>query len=255
MSLWCKESGEEHPQTILFLHGLLASAQNWQVISKRLSKQYHTVCIDLPNHGHSLHSEKADYEFMLSELISFIEEKGYENFHLVGHSLGGKVAMLYALSHPEKIKKLVVEDIAPKVYPMRFTPIMQAMHELDLTRYTSRREIDEALSSKIPDKAIRLFVMTNLDKKTEGFRWRVNLKSLLNSADKLMSFPAEKKSYEQSCLFLCGRQSDYVSELDEPVIREYFNACEINYIEGAGHWLHAEKPDDFCLQLISFFNK
>jgi esterase len=254
MSLWSKESGCANQKTVIFLHGLLASAQNWQMISKHLSHDYHTVCVDLPNHGHSLHDERADYEFMLEQFIDFVEEKSYDNFHLVGHSLGGKLAMLYALQYPEKIDKLLVEDIAPKTYPMRYMPIMKAMADLNLGQCKNRKEIDAALNHAIPDKAMRMFVMTNLESTEGGFKWRVNLKSLIHSADKLMSFPLQSGSYSKDCMFLCGDQSDYVTQMDETVIKSYFNNCEINHIKGAGHWLHAEKSIEFCETLNSYFN-
>ena len=253
--LWYKESGDKAHKKIIFLHGLLASAQNWQVVSKRLSNEYHTFCLDLPNHGHSMHSEASDYEFMLDELVKFIELKKIEKFHLVGHSLGGKLAMLYALKFPEKIEGLVIEDIAPKAYPMKYLPLMQVMDNLKLSQYTKRLEIDRVLEEHIPDKAVRLFLLTNLEKKGERYEWRVNLKSLIANAENLMSFPINQSEYEKPTLFLCGSESDYVPKKDKTIIMKYFPDCEIYYIEGASHWLHAEKPDVFSIYLKSYFEK
>ena len=250
--LWVKESGEQNSESIVFLHGLLASSQNWQVITKRLHDDFHTFCLDLPNHGKSTHCEEGDYEFMLSEFEAFIEESKLDNFYLVGHSLGGKLAMLYALKYPNKVKGLVVEDIAPKPYPMRYLPLMKAMDRIDLSLLKNRKAVDSELAKDVEDKAIRMFLLTNLESGEDGYRWRVNLKTLIEQAPKLMSFPQVNGVYSQKSLFLCGALSDYVEMADETKIKRYFSDCEIFHIEEATHWLHAEKPQIFCEYLIKF---
>ncbi len=255
MTLWFKESGDQANKKIIFLHGLLASAQNWQIVSKRMSHEYHTFCLDLPNHGHSVHSDHADYEYMLDEFINFIEHMQFEKFHLVGHSMGGKLAMLYALRYPEKIEALVIEDIAPKTYPKRYLPLMQAMHDLELSQFKNRLEIDRALEEKVSDKALRLFLLTNLEKKIDHYQWRVNLHSLIRHADSLMSFPSCSDNYEKDALFLCGAESEYVKDTDKVLISKLFPQCNIYHIEGASHWLHAEKPDVFSTYIKSYFEK
>lgn len=256
MKLHFKESGDSKNTTIVFLHGLLASAQNWQGITKRLSIEYHCIALDLPNHGNSPHDDQADYEFLVDCFEAFIEEQDIESFYLIGHSMGGKVAMLYALNHPERIKKLVVEDIAPKTYPMRFLPLMGAMDALNLSKYKTRKEVDQALKEDVPDPLLRMFVMTNLVRDDDKhFEWRVNLKGLIENASYIMSFPETHQVYYDEVLFMCGEKSDYVTEKDRDIIKKYFPKANVVFFKEASHWLHAEKPQPFTEGLQHFLEQ
>ena len=166
--------------------------------------------------------------------------------------MGGKLAMMYALKYPQRIKGLVIEDIAPKAYPMRYLPLMQAMYALDLSLFKNRKAVDTELAKVVENSAMRMFLLTNLESAENGYRWRVNLKTLIEQAPQLMSFPQVEGHYSQKSLFLCGALSDYVEAADENSIKDLFNNCEIIHIEGTSHWLHAEKSQVFCDYLVDF---
>ena len=168
-NLWYRESGSSDLPPLVLLHGLFASMQNWQSIAKRLSDNFHIFNVDLPNHGNSPHTFAIDYEEMRAKTIELIEEKIGRPVHLMGHSMGGKVAMLVALTRPDLVAKLVVEDIAPKDYPPWFATIMRAMVNLPIHRLTSRLEADQILAKDIGEGSLRTFLLTNLILKKKLF--------------------------------------------------------------------------------------
>lgn len=252
MKLWYRETGDPHLPKLVFLHGLLASSQNWQGIVKRLKNDYHIFNLDLPNHGQSPHTEKANYAEMVDSVYTFLEEQHLERVTIIGHSMGGKAAMLLATQFPEKINRLIIEDIAPKTYPPKFKELILAMKNLKLNDINSRKEADEQLKHDIPDIALRMFVLTNLMNSPNGFYWRVNLEGLLHGIDELVSFPKIQTTSGLLSLFLCGSESEYVKEEDHSTIKSLFNNATIQTIDNAGHWLHSQQPDLFTDKLQNF---
>lgn len=250
-----RSRGEGSEIPTVALHGLLASLQNWESVSRRLSEAKQFIAVDLPNHGKSFHCDEMSYESIIHCFDEWVNEQGFKVIDLMGHSFGGKISMLYALTYPEKVRKLIIEDIAPKEYPARYTSLMEAMLELDLASLKTRAKVDEKLTEKIPNRVLRGFLLTNLAKSDDSLVWRANLKTLMACGESMRGFPAEGLvSYKRPALFVYGEKSEYVSSADEGLIRKIFPSAALHPIANAGHWVHAEKTDEFC-ELVDWFLK
>jgi esterase len=254
MKLYCRIEGSGFP--VIILHGLLGSSDNWRAISKRLSPSYKVYTVDLRNHGQSPHSEIMTYPVMADDLHELLESESLSECHVVGHSLGGKVAMQFATSHPDRVSKLVIVDIAPKAYPSSQRAILAALEQLELQSFQSFSEIDAALAPAIAELALRQFLMKNIARvPSGGFQWRIDLASIAKSYDKLTQPIIAAAAYDKPTLFMRGGRSDYIAETDLPSIRAIFTRAELVTIANAGHWLHAEAMDEFLGILIDFLNK
>ncbi|MBI3191062.1 MAG: alpha/beta fold hydrolase, partial [Pedosphaera parvula] len=202
-----------HGFPLLILHGLLGSSDNWQPLARRFAAHLRVFTVDLRNHGRSPHDTAMDYPTLAKDLEKFIDDHRLTKVHLLGHSLGGKVAMQLALSSPASVEKLIVVDIAPKTYSARHEHIVEALLALDLKRYHRRREIEDALARDIPDHAVRQFLLKNLAHDEHGaFRWKANLPAIRNHTDEFRHSPPAKGTYAGPALFLRGDQSDYIQE-------------------------------------------
>jgi esterase len=247
--LWYRETGPETAPPLILLHGLFASMQNWQSIAKRLNAEFHIYNLDMPNHGNSVHTPSISYEEMRVMIIEFIEEKIGQPVRLMGHSMGGKVAMLVALTRPDLVEKIIVEDMAPKLYPPWFAPVVRALVNLPIHRLASRAEADEILAQDIKEASLRTFLLTNLVRMETGqFQWRIHLEAIVKGGPSIAEFPFELDSKTQSqlpALFIRGDQSAYVKDEDMPLIRDFFPKAQIETVRGAGHWVHAQEPDLF----------
>ena len=236
---------------VVILHGLLGSSSNWRSIARRLAERHRVFALDLPNHGESPHVDTMSYPAMAKDVAAFLDDQQLASATLIGHSMGGKIAMRLALDRPERVERLVVVDIAPTVSHHDHLPWLQAMETLDLGRVSRRADADSLLSQAIPDPAMRQFLLQNLVGSADGFEWRVNLAAIANSLPALLDFPldAGTEAFGGPALFLRGAQSDYVLEQDAAVIRALFPRADIVTIEGAGHWVHAEQPARFLAAL------
>ncbi len=243
-------------QTILILHGLFGSKRNWQSIARLLSEECQVFTLDLRNHGESEHVDSMSYQVMADDIFQFISEHSLEEVSLVGHSMGGKVAMQMALQYPEIIKRLVIIDIAPVKYQHGFNDLIDSLKALPLEQISSRHEADKYLRSTVQPESLRHFLLQNLKSSEDGFQWRINLDAIQTNIDSLMDFPADHKhmQYQNPVLFLKGEKSDYIKHQDERKIFKYFSRALFITVAGAGHWLHAENPD-FVVQEISKFIK
>ena len=236
--------GEGFP--LVILHGLFGSSDNWQTLSRRFKESYKVFAVDLRNHGASPHDDDVSYRAMAADVREFLETEDIPTAYLLGHSMGGKVAMQFANDFPDRVSKLVVADIAPKKYPRHHDAILRALSNLDIARYKTRSEIDRALAPEIPDTAVRQFLLKNVGNSAEGeLRWKINLAALRDRYDDIVAAPQLLHPFTKPTLFLRGETSDYIQSGDESVIRQYFTNNQLATIEGAGHWLHAEKPDAF----------
>jgi pimeloyl-ACP methyl ester carboxylesterase len=254
MKLYCRIEGSGFP--VIILHGLLGSSDNWRAISKRLSPNYKVYTVDLRNHGQSPHSEIMTYPLMAGDLHELLESESLSECHVVGHSLGGKVAMQFATSHPDRVSKLVIVDIAPKAYPPSQRAILAALENLDPQTFATLGEIDAALAPAIAEVALRQFLMKNIVRvPSGGFQWRIDLASIAKSYDQLTQPIIAAAVYDKPTLFMRGGRSDYIAETDLPSIRAIFTQAELVTIGNAGHWLHAEATDKFLEILIDFLNK
>ncbi len=254
MKLHYRRTGEGQP--LVILHGVFGSSDNWQTLGRKLSEHFAVYLVDLRNHGHSPHSDTFDIPSMAGDVHELFQDEELENVILVGHSMGGKVAMHFALDHPEFLERLMVVDIAPKQYPMRHQAILDAMTSVDLETLSSRKEVDKALEESIPETAIRQFLLKNLYRpKKDRFGWRVNLPVLKEQFSNINAPLATHHPAELPVLFLRGGRSDYVSEEDLPAIHELFPNASLETIEASGHWIHAETPNEFMDHLLSFAGK
>src|ERR671913_131152 len=201
MKLYCRFEGSGFP--VIILHGLLGSSDNWRAISKRLSSSYKIYTVDLRNHGQSPHSEIMTYPAMAGDVRELLEHERLSDCHVVGHSLGGKVAMQFATSHPNLVSKLVIVDIAPKAYPPSQRAILAALQQLELQSFGSFGEIDAALAPAIPEVSMRQFLMKNIARlPSGGFQWRIDLTSLAKNYDQLTQPIIAAASYDKPALFM-----------------------------------------------------
>ena len=252
MELNFQLTGEGAP--VILLHGLLGSLQNWFTIAKRLAQNGCRVfSLDLRNHGASPHSERMDFPRMADDLSEFIETNHIELPVLVGHSLGGKVAMSAALGHAALIRGLVGLDIGTRAYAPRHEDIFQALESVDLTAMNSREAMDAELAKRLDDPRLRQFLLTNAVREASGnFRWRMNLPALRDNYGSLREAVSGPKPYGGPALFVRGGRSDYLVESDLPEIQRLFPAGRMVAIETASHWIQADEPEALLRILLDF---
>ena len=241
---------------LIILHGLFGSQQNWQPLARRLSGQFRVHTVDLRNHGASPHHDEVNYPLMAGDLLKFMDHAEISKAALLGHSLGGKVAMQFALLHPDRLRQLVIVDIAPRAYESIHDEVFHGLRSLDLPRLRTRTQADEALAAHIPNHAMRRFLLTNLmfDLET-GPRWRVNLEALHAQREQLIASVVGMVPFCKPTLFIRGGRSDYIGEEDRGPIQTMFPEATLETIEDAGHWVHADSPEAFLKCLLEFLTR
>lgn len=251
VQLTFEEFGENSSTPLIILHGFFASSRNWRSIARRLSIRHHVYVLDMRNHGASVHAKVMDYPAMAADLQNFLQQHEIKKANLLGHSMGGKVAMWYALNCPETVEKLIVADISPTRYEHSFDKTIQALKGLPLLKINSRKEADESLADNIADSSYRQFLLQNLQLKNGEFSWRVDLDIFYQTADNIVAFPDESNllPYLDDVLFLGGENSDYIRTDD--VYRLFPNAV-ISTIPNSAHWLHVQAPGQFCREVNAF---
>lgn len=250
MELFYREEGKGFP--VIILHGLFGMSDNWMTIARRLSENYRCIVVDLRNHGNSPASDVWNYKVMADDLNELAEKLSLDKFHLVGHSMGGKVAMEFVHSFPEKVEKLVVVDIAPKAYPVHHQHIIDALYKVDLNVLKSRQDAEELLAKELEDAGTRQFLLKSLARSADGFYWKFNL-DVISRNIKNIGEKTDESSVETPALFIKGSKSGYITSEDSRPIREQFKNSAIVSIKGSGHWVHAEKPEEFLATLIKYF--
>jgi pimeloyl-ACP methyl ester carboxylesterase len=251
MKLHFEAMGQGSP--LIVLHGLLGSGDNWRSMSRRLAGAYQVFALDLRNHGQSPHSELLDYDVMAADLQEFVEDHGLWRIILMGHSMGGKVAMRFALDYGAAIERLVVVDVAPKSYPPMHGDLIEALRSLDLRRYRSFGEVDAALAPRIPAAAVRQFLLKNLVRDgAGGLGWKIDLQAIHRNYNKLDREISAASTFAKPSLFIRGARSPYVEDKDLPSIRRLFPEAVIATVPGAGHWVHADRPEEFY-EILSRF--
>src|SRR5438067_5071887 len=238
---------QSDPPPLAILHGLFGSGRNWASIAQRLAAHRRVVCFDLRNHGVSAWAGGMQYGELAEDVLAMLDERGCRRSALLGHSMGGKAAMLAALRDPEMVERVVVVDIAPVAYPVRHLAEVRAMRALELGAIQRRGEADRLLASAIPDAAERGFLLQNLLFEDGQARWRLNLEAIERAMPVLAGFPAvpDEAIYLGPALFVGGARSDYLLPEHEPAIRRLFPEAQIARVENAGHWVHAEQPAAF----------
>ena len=248
-----KKYGDGDP--LVILHGLLGSSANWHTLARSVFCRYFTVyTIDQRNHGRSPHSERIDYPTMAADLLHFFDEHGIEKAALIGHSMGGKTAMEFALSHADRLSRLLVVDMAPRKYPPSHDTILEALRSVDLSKMSSRADVDQALADRIPDPATRRFLLKNLAySSADGtYNWEINLDAIHANYDRINAAIDNGRKFEGPALFVRGSESNYISKSDEKTIKKFFPQAEFATVEGAGHWVHADRPESFAEVAVGF---
>jgi esterase len=240
---------------LVILHGLLGSLDNWIPQANLLADNYSVFALDLRNHGRSPHAAEFNHDVMAADLAEFVATQNLGPIHLLGHSLGGKVAMRFAQLHPARVQKLVVADMAPREYPPRYAEMLAAMLALDLRQFQQRSEVDVALQAVAPDQMVRQFLLKNLGRDTAGgLGWKPNLPAIHANYARIRSALPVTPPFHGPTLFLRGDQSDYVRDSDRELVTQMFPQAKLETLAGAGHWLHAEAPQEFNRKLVEFLS-
>ncbi len=246
-----EELGGSDDCPLIILHGFFASSRNWRQAADRLSDKFHVYVPDMRNHGVSPHDPLMDYPSMTADLKSFIDQRGIKKVNLLGHSMGGKIAMWFALNYPEYVDKLVVVDIAPVSYKHSFDPLIQALKSLPLSEISNRKQAEAMLAADIPELSYRQFLLQNLVLNHGEYRWRIDLDIFYRMAPNIIAFPdtGQLVPFVGKTLFIAGADSNYVKPED---IAKLFPQATLNVIANAGHWLHVQQPDIFVEQVVNF---
>lgn len=244
--------GEGKP--VLILHGFLGMLDNWKTIGKQLADDgFQAHLIDQRNHGNSFHSDEFNYDVLAEDVYQYCLHHQLVAVAVIGHSMGGKTAMNLAIKHPKIVEKLIVVDIAPKVYPPHHADVLAGLLSLDLEKLESRQEADNQLKKYISDFGVRQFLLKNLYRETSGkFGLKCNLKVLSKAEDQIGETFLQHAIFEKPVLFLKGQNSSYIEENDQITIEKYFPKAEVFEVPNTGHWLHAENPKGFYEKLVSF---
>lgn len=254
MHLNYKTFGTGHP--LIILHGLFGMLDNWQTLALQFSQHFCVYTIDQRNHGKSFHTEEFNYHLLSDDLFDFMHQHQIESAHLIGHSMGGKTVMQFAVDNPSLTDKLIVADIAPKDYPAGHDAIFDAFAALDLSKINTRNEADEQMKSLVPDFGTRQFLLKNLTRHKNGsYGWKCNLPALQNHyAEILGNSLTPFDQFTKPALFIKGGKSERYIELpdDEETILHFFPNAIIQTIADAGHWVHAEQPDAFYQHSMQF---
>lgn len=239
--------------SLVILHGLFGSLDNWQTHAKTLSEYFQVILVDARNHGHSPHTDEHNYDLMAADLLHLIDTLQLEKVSVIGHSMGGKAVMRFAQLYPDRVGKLVVVDMGIKAYPMHHDVILEGLKSIDFDSITSRPAADEQLQKFITDLAVRQFLLKNMYWLEPGRRlaWRMNLSTLEKEMHHILAALPETHADMQS-LFLYGMRSNYLLKEDQAAIEDMFPCAIFQGIEDAGHWVHAEKPNEFVDAVLKF---
>jgi pimeloyl-ACP methyl ester carboxylesterase len=253
LDLAANEFGSGPPVAIL--HGLFGSGRNWRSIAQQLAARHRVLTFDLRNHGASPWAGMS-YGDMVEDLRVSLRARGIERAALLGHSMGGKLAMLTALLHPSEVDRLVIVDIAPAANPPNLLAYVRAMRAVDLNGVTRRAEMDARLAGAVPDPAERAFLLQNLVIGENAAHWRLNLEAIERDFPEIVGFPdlPAGSAYRGPALFVAGDRSNYIQPEHEAAIRRLFPQARIIGIEGAGHWVHAEQPQAFLQTVAPFLS-
>jgi esterase len=250
MKLFYREIGEGKP--IVLIHGLFGASDNLLSVGKILAEKYKVYLIDARNHGQSPHSEDWNYSLMAEDLREFLMDHNIVNPVIIGHSMGGKTVMKFASLYEDMAEKFVVMDISPRYYSRHHDDILDGLNSIKPENIQSRQEADLKLAEKIQEPFVRQFLLKNLERTNEGFRWKLNLPVITGKIDIIGEPLNDNVRISKPTLFIRGENSGYVREQDEELIHKLFTNSQIVTIEGCGHWLHAEKPKEFSEALLTF---
>ncbi len=255
IDLAATEYGSGSP--LLILHGLFGSARNWAWVAQRLAAGRRVLALDARNHGASPWADTMSYAEMAEDVAALARSRRLGAVAVIGHSMGGKTAMLYALTYPEEVRRLIVVDVAPVSHPPVLAAYARAMRALDLSGLTRRAEADPRLAAGIDDPADRAFLLQNLVIDAKGARWRLNLPAIERAMPEISAFPElpADLAFTGPTLFIAGDRSDYIRPEHRPVIKRLFPRAQLIRIKEAGHWVHAERPQEFLAAVLAFLGE
>ncbi|NUO82756.1 alpha/beta fold hydrolase [candidate division KSB1 bacterium] len=241
-------------KVLVILHGVLGASQNWQRVAKVLGENYRVLVVDQRNHGSSPHTPAHTIDDLREDLFAFFEQHGLEQAFVLGHSMGGIAAMEFAFHYPERLRGLMIEDIAPRAYRSTSVDIIAALAQLDLRRLTARQQAEEELRSTIPNAVVRQFVLTNLVRSASGeWQWRMNISALATYQHELAHYEAPRHArYTGETLFLGGARSEFHIDQHHDLILQHFPNSHLEMIPNAGHWLHFEVWEVFVAHVRNF---
>jgi esterase len=241
-------------KNLLILHGFLGMSDNWRTLGNQYAQQgFNVHILDLRNHGKSFHSNEFSYEIMASDVLDYCEAHAIEKFSLLGHSMGGKVAMQVAVSQPNTIEKLIIADISPKYYAPHHQDILHALKSVDFTKKPSRQEVEEIISKDITDQGTKQFLLKNLYWETpDQLAFRFNLKVLDEKIEEIGKALQDNLVFNNPAFFILGVTSPYVKDADFELINKHFTNATFFTIPNVGHWLHAENPVLFFEKTLDF---
>lgn len=250
MKLFYRQSGQGSP--LIILHGLFGSSDNWYTLAKVFAERFTVYLVDQRNHGQSPQSVEFDYKLLTEDLEEFIQEHAIQKPVIMGHSMGGKAAMNFAIKYPGQLSKLIVVDIVPKAYPVHHDAILDGLKAIPLTGLGSRNEADKILSDYVPEPAVRQFLLKNLSRKNEGgFEWKINLEAIDRNIEQMGVDLIFSGKYDGPSLFVKGKKSNYYGDDDEALIKTIFPKAEFAALD-TGHWVQAEKPDEFSKLVLNY---
>lgn len=253
MKLFYRQSGQGTP--LIILHGLFGSSDNWYSLAKIFAEHFTVFLLDQRNHGQSPHSPDFDYKLLAEDLEEFIREHSIQQPVILGHSMGGKAAMNFAVVHPNQLSKLIVVDIVPKTYPVHHDAILDGLKVVPLNGLSSRNEADKILSSYVPEAAVRQFLLKNLSRKSEGgFEWKINLEAIDKNIEAMGAGMVFSGTYDGPSLFVRGERSNYYDDNDEVLIKSIFTHAEFASLN-TGHWVQAENPLEFSKLVLNYLAK
>lgn len=248
-----KEYGSGKP--LLIIHGFMGSLDNWHTLANQFALQHRVFTIDQRNHGKSPHTENHSIALMVADLKHFIESKDLPEVMLLGHSMGGKVVMAFALAYPHLVSKLIIVDIAPRVYKRGHDDVFEAIFSVDLASIQSRKEAESVMETYVADFGTRQFLLKNLERREDGsYAWKMNLTTLHRDYEEIVKPITSDMPYLGPTLVIKGGNSRYISSLDESDFEQLFPTYQLETIPNAGHWVHAEQPKLF-FETVSEFCK
>lgn len=253
MSLRLHSTIKGEGQPLLILHGYFGMSDNWKTLGNKFAEHFEVHLIDQRNHGRSFHTDEFNYELLAEDLLNYISYYQLKNVFLLGHSMGGKTVMQFAVNNKELVEKLIVADISPKSYPPHHNAILAALNSIDFTKQNTRSLVDKKLAELIPIAGVRQFLLKNVYWKEKGqLAYRFNLQSLTDNNPEVGKALPAGASFDKPTLFLRGSKSDYITDNEIGIIETHFSNAKIMTIANAGHWLHAENPKDFYENVIDF---
>lgn len=240
-------------EPLIILHGYFGMSDNWKALGNNYSETYEVHLLDQRNHGRSFHSDEFDYELLVEDLHFYIQHYNLQKVNILGHSMGGKVAMLFAVTYPELVSKLLVADIAPKYYEPHHENILAALNAVNFSIHNSRNKVEDVLKIYIQEPGIIQFMLKNVYWKTkEQLAFRFNLVALTIQNSEVGEALPSFTHFDNPTLFLKGETSNYITNDDVPLIEAHFSNAKIVTIKNAGHWLHAENPNQFYIESLNF---